>query len=492
MAAAQDKKSRKRSASSDTTCPAGSDACNDTMKPVTKKSRKPEVPQKEEARMTEAGDSQAVSPEDLSPLQVDAPDESLVKTPSKSGSPATVLSGLGAFPSLPTQEEMPENASEIGVENRVSGQSSHERRSAHVLAAEAPTARKTNEELSSEPLPTDATSQEAGKTTQLTQKSSVVLDVTAPTVSSTTRKKKNYAFRCKFSQTVAFKSFFENLGNVLAEVTLEVRKEPGVFSGIIADSMDPSGVTLVHGKISGDVQLNVPMEQAIFCITIKDILDIFPNLHPQHFVELYRIEGSTDVVVHIYEPSLRATNPSIHIQTLDKTIDTLELNDMNYSYYVEVELNAFKNAMKTAKNQIADSIQFLIYEIQKETLEKSIYFVLRYKGVRTSVSFPYESKITLQSDAGGPTHLKAVEQDVAEQGDDASEDGSMLHDQLEELEPKYQGTFLSRYLFQFVKSMERSNITLRLASDKPLIIDYPLGCSNTDGLRFVLAPTAMD
>lgn len=303
------------------------------------------------------------------------------------------------------------------------------------------------------------------------------------------------AFYCKFSQTNAFKSFFENLGNVLTEVSLEIRKEGG-FAGIMADSMDASHVTLVQGKVSGEVKLNVPPEKAIFCVTVKDFLDIFPNVHPQHFIELYRYEGSTDICLRIFEPSMKTTNICIDIQTLDKSIDTLELNEMDYSFYVDVELNSFKNALKTAKNQGAESIQFLIYELEKTSdfregtsPSKTMYFVIRYKGVRTAFSFPYESKVVSSACEEVAIHLKAIDYETEDSPDDSSEEGSSVNERLQDLKPLYQGTFLSRCLINFIKSMERSNLTLRLANEKPLIIDYPLGCSSTDGLRFVLAPT---
>ena len=306
--------------------------------------------------------------------------------------------------------------------------------------------------------------------------------------------KKTYDFKCKFNQTVAFKSFFENLGNILSEVTLEVRCSPE-FSGIVADSISSDCVCLVQGKIAGQVEvMNVPVEQAIFCITVKDVLDIFHNIHPQHFVEIYRVQGSTDVVMHIYEPSLRASNFKYCIQTLDKEVDTIPLNDMTYSYYVEVELNAFKNALKTAKNQSVDCIQLLIYENAPSGLskERSIYFVIKFKGVRTSVSFPYESKILSDASSTGPLHIKAMDKDASGPEEDACEEGVLLHDLLDSMQPAYQGTYQLKNLFSFVKSMERSVITLRLAKDQPLIMDYPLGCSSTDGIRFVTSATAAD
>lgn len=296
-------------------------------------------------------------------------------------------------------------------------------------------------------------------------------------------------FRCKFIQTVAFKSFFENLGNILSEATLEVRSSPE-FSGLITDSLTSDMVCLVQGKIAGQVdQLNVPVEQAIFCITVKDVLDIFHNIHPQHFVEIYREKGSTDIVMHIYEPSLRAANFKYCIQTLDRDVDTLPLDEMTYSYFVEVELNAFKNALKTAKNQSVDSVQLLIYERASSwpagAGERSIYFVIKFKGVRTSVSFPFESKILSDASAKGPVHIKAVDKDASGPEDHACDCGMLLHDLLETMQPVFQESFKLTNLFNFVKSMERTVITLRLLQNRPLIIDYPLGCSSTDHIRFV-------
>ena len=260
---------------------------------------------------------------------------------------------------------------------------------------------------------------------------------------------------------------------------------PGGFKGIVADSMDARGVALVHGKLAGQVELNVP--QATFCITVKNILDIFPNVHPQHFLDIYRLEGSTDITLYIYEPSIRTTTPSIQIKTLARSIETLELNEMDYSYYVEIELAAFRNALKTAKSQKATIIQLCVYEIPRaQGGEKTIFFVVKYTGEQTSSSFPYESRIVTTGSDKGPITIKALEGG----GDSCEEeDGVSMQEKLEEMVPSYQGNFLAEYLYLFVKSMDRFNITLRLKNERNLNVDYQLGCSATDGLRYVLAPT---
>ena len=62
----------------------------------------------------------------------------------------------------------------------------------------------------------------------------------------------------------------------------------------------------------------------------------------------------------------------------------------------------------------------------------------------------------------------------------------------DELTVLYSAQFAVDYLFLFVKGMDRSGITLRLSPGKPLVLDYPLGCSKTDYVRFVLAPKLAD
>jgi len=297
-------------------------------------------------------------------------------------------------------------------------------------------------------------------------------------------------FRCKFSQIVAFKSFFENLGSVLHEVTLQVHCDPNGFSGIVADSMDPRGVALVHGRLTGQVELNVPKEQATFCITVKDVLDLFFNVHPNHFVDIYRLQASTDISVYIYEPSIRTTTPKFQIRTLAKPLDTISLEDMKFSYYVEIELTTFRNALKTAKSQKAIYIQLCVYEIPRTRPgEKTIFFVVKYTSERSTAAIPYQSTIVTQAAQEGPVTIRALDG-----GGDASEeeDGAAMLERLEAMLPAYQGTFQAEYLYLFVKSMDRFNITLRLGHGGPLIVDYPLGCSATDSLRYVLAPTIQE
>jgi DNA-binding MarR family transcriptional regulator len=311
-------------------------------------------------------------------------------------------------------------------------------------------------------------------------------------------------FRLRFSQIAAFKSFFDNLGCVLQEVTLEVKNDAEGFRGLSADSLDSRGIVLVHGSLAARVeQLNVA--DSSFCINIQDIRDVFPNILAQNFVDLYRVKGSTDITLFVFEPGMRTTTPTVRLKTLACDKNSMDLPDMTYSYYVEMDLATFKNALKTAKSQKAHEIKLCIYEDVRvggggdggsgEQLEKTIWFVVKYDGERTSMSFPFESRIML-SRPGEPMIIRAIDAASAAPAPDADVGGSdeNNHDNIEErlaqLEPVYNDRFLAEFLCNFVQKMERNTVTFRMAPSKPLIVEYPLGSSSTDRLRYVLAPLA--
>jgi len=309
-------------------------------------------------------------------------------------------------------------------------------------------------------------------------------------------------FRLRFSQIAAFKSFFDNLGCVLQEVTLEVKNDAEGFRGLSADSLDSRGIVLVHGSLAARVeQLNVA--DSSFCINVQDIRDVFPNILTQNFVDLYRVRGSTDITLFVFEPGMRTTTPTVRLKTLACDRNTMDPPDMTFSFCVQMDLVTFKNALKTAKSQKTQDIKLCIYEEVRfggggdpgEELERTIWFVVKYDGERTAMSFPFECRILL-SRPGEPMIIRTIDAASAAPAPatDAAGSDENLYDNIEErlaqLEPVYNDRFLAEFLCNFVQKMERNTITFRMAPSMPLIVEYPLGSSSTDRLRYVLAPLA--
>lgn len=287
-------------------------------------------------------------------------------------------------------------------------------------------------------------------------------------------------FRLKFNQVVALKSFMEVVSSVLKETEFKVVKSPS-FRGIMVQGIDSSHVALVKGRLGAETELN--LDSASFCITVKNVLDVLTNAHPQHFVDFTRYQGDTDITLRIYEPGVSTTRHVFTIRTLAKEIESLDIQDIGYDYYIEAELTAIKNALKSAKCQKADSITIKICERLGEPEHglRNLWFILEYSSDEMKGHNAFRSTVKMSSD-GGPTTIVAVD-GKADAGEEGEED-----DQDEPMRTLYSGNFTSEFIFNFLRSMERFNVTFRLSNDKPLLLDYALGCSTSDSVRFVLAP----
>jgi hypothetical protein len=177
--------------------------------------------------------------------------------------------------------------------------------------------------------------------------------------------------------------------------------------------------------------------------------------------------------------------PTFKLRTLAKDADRIKLAMMDYKILVEIDLQTFRNAIKTAKDHKTEVVDLRVLTPKQKRGNRTVtFFVIKYASDEVSSVFPYQS----------------VTEDVVQTSEDTmsikvSESIAGDYEALpleEDLELLYSAKFSVDYLFLFVKGMDRSGITLRLAPGKPLILDYPLGCSRTDYIRFVLAPKVID
>lgn len=305
------------------------------------------------------------------------------------------------------------------------------------------------------------------------------------------QKKDLFIWQARFAQCVTFKTFIENISNVLTEGHFSIINNEDGFQGIETDSMDPSRIALVQGRLTASVEGEVSEGNSCFCIKMQNMLTCMRNAHAQHFLDLWRPRDSTDVVLHVYEPDVNTYTPTFKLRTLAKDADSIRLHVMDYKILVEIDLQTFRNAIKTAKDHKTDSVDLRVLTPRvRKSSRVTTFFVIKYESDEVKSVFPYQSVTEVDAAAGdaaplttNPLYIRVSENIAGDYDAIPSE---------EDLEVLYSAKFAVDYLFLFVKGMDRSGITLRLSSDLPLIIDYPLGCSSTDYVRFVLAPKLAD
>lgn len=300
----------------------------------------------------------------------------------------------------------------------------------------------------------------------------------------------------RFAQGSAFKMFVENIISVLVECTFQVVKTPD-FQGLVVESIDATRVCLLQGRLSGQVHTLEPAPQT-FCVKMAPMLSFLRSISPSFFVDLWCPKNSTDVVVKLFEPKIGTHAPSCRIRTLAVPQESCQLEGLVFSIFCEIDLQTFRTTIKTAKDHHADSITISVYkpkryapaEVGARRL-RTHFLVISYSGTDASCEFPYQSttEISDTDDEDGPQIIKATE--AAEREFEALPPKN-------ELDLVYESNFGCESIANFVKTLDRSCLTIRLGSNSPLLLDYPLGSSSCvaakgvkgggDYIRFICAP----
>ena len=277
-------------------------------------------------------------------------------------------------------------------------------------------------------------------------------------------------FHARFSQCITYKNFCEIIGNILKECYFQiVAGGENQFSGLTVESIDAPKVCMVQGRLTADVSISDGDGAKHYCVNMVNIQSCLKNVHPQHFLDIWRDTDGTDLVMHVFEPDVHTYTPTFKIKTLAKENEYFSgIDNLVYPLTVEIETISFRNAVKTAKEHKADHVIIEVSrpKVRRSETHETAFFVLRYNGEEVSSTFPFQSSTEKRGDKWDGV-VRASE-NVGVDFEDLPPES--------ELDIEYKGVFGVEYLCLFVKNMERHTLTLRLANDSPMVLQYPLGC----------------
>lgn len=316
-----------------------------------------------------------------------------------------------------------------------------------------------------------------------------------------------HRWKVTFPQCQMLRAFCNNVGSILTECYFEVvcSEEEEGFSGLSVESIDQGRVCLVQARLSGQVVLGrketgndeattADSDTPGFCVRMTNLTSSLRVGSACHFVDLWQPAKSSDVAFRIYEPDVSTSGShQFTLKTLAKDNTCAGLSGMEYSLFVEIDMETLRGPIRMAKEHKADQICFGVYTPKNKRKSKHnrsgappapllSFFVISYDADEVSAKFPYPSVSEPEALVDGrPTVIRA-------------NDASRL-DLKEGLPPKkdldtiYCDYFGVEHLFHFVQGMEKKELTLRLDTGKPLLLEYPMGgSSRSDYIRFVLAP----
>jgi len=157
----------------------------------------------------------------------------------------------------------------------------------------------------------------------------------------------------------------------------------------------------------------------------------------------------------VYEPEVNTYTPTFKLRTLAKDPDSIHLQVMNYKILVDIDLQTFRNAIKTAKDHKADSVDLKVLSPKgQKGPRRTTFFVVAYESDEVNSLFPYQS-VTETEESTGP-EARCTESESSEKPlcIKASENVAGDYDGLPsegDLDVLYSAKFAVDYLFLFVK-----------------------------------------
>ena len=303
-----------------------------------------------------------------------------------------------------------------------------------------------------------------------------------------------YDFFMILNNCTPFKDLIDLIHPVLEQINFNVierlTKKGQLFRGITINSMDPNQIAMISARLKFDTIVPQKLEvDQNFCISASSFQELIRGIDKGSSIEIKRLKSGNDVIIRGFNANVKNNESIISIPTIDyskEKNEEIRFNTMDYKYLIDIDLNALRSLVKLAQSpQInAKNIEFKIYElVNARAGEKINKLCISYD------SGPNISKMT-KNFFSKTKWGRDTKQTVITTDDYSDEQG--IEDETR-MELVLFEKFTTRYMFMFLKSMERQIINLYITNDKPLVIIYPLnGGEDVGRCNFILAPAVKE
>jgi hypothetical protein len=289
----------------------------------------------------------------------------------------------------------------------------------------------------------------------------------------------------RFVQAVVLRNWIDAVACVLAEAPVEIHKSEA-FSGLSLQHMDATRCCMVQARLCGTVTADGAAEGVVATVTLRLglVLSCLRASRSQDFAELYQPRENTGtVILTTFEPSFTGLSPRFELSTLQADQEPLRLGALNYDHLIELDLTAFRSAVKMAKDHKADALRILL--ARHKTSEATMFFAMSFRGLDIRANYCYnavrlgEDAIEPGAPADSPKVIRAAE---------TTRSTYFTMPPEEELDVLYSASYGLDHLTSFARVLERSTVFLRLRQDQPLVVSVPLGGPGLEYVSFFLAP----
>jgi len=278
-----------------------------------------------------------------------------------------------------------------------------------------------------------------------------------------------------YSVQLHFPHSLRSVVNSVLEIATEIQVEVvcgGLpckprFGGLVVEAI--SDVCMIVAYLSGDVEVDPrsAAERARFLVSAAPLHTCLKGVTPSQQLRVERYAGTSDFEISTREPAPSTASSNFRLATLNKPTDTMRLDDMRFDYAVEFEMPLFRSVIKTAKDLQAERVRLRIIERAGRPS-----FVVSCVGKDASVEHTFDSVEQLPAaDDDGEVEPAAVAP--------APQDRDVV--------VRFDEQFPADKLHVFIKSVDKSTVSMQLAQGKPLLMSYTLGDPDSS-MSFILVP----
>ena len=299
-------------------------------------------------------------------------------------------------------------------------------------------------------------------------------------------------FRLVLYNSNNFKNMVSLIAPVLDECEFRVNSSQK-FRGLSVQSMDKGRVAMIVARLKfDDVQPSNLTAPIGFCVNIKMFATLVGSIKPGGSLEISRARAKPGQPqggpVILRGLTQRSSECNVSAPTINKSVECKSINVLDYKHIITIDLQNLRSLVKIAQSGpiSADDVMFSISECilpgtnGSEDRRVSDFTVSIEDKNGPTISRRFRSITTWNKQKTNTTIVIS----------NVNEDEDQIDDKTLRMEEKFREKFGAKFLHQFLKAMDRANITLYLSPTKPLVINYPLsgGDESHSYVRFVLAP----
>ena len=285
-----------------------------------------------------------------------------------------------------------------------------------------------------------------------------------------------------------FKTFIMIIYRVLSQCPFQLLKSD-TFNGLRVDSMDSSMVCMIKASFECDIESNVDLSKESFAVITDTFSTLLKDVQANHILTLTRFTGSADLTLNSYAPDKENNRSTCTLSIIDEecAANKLRMQDITYTYMVEMDLAKLKNYCKMAQDINSSHMEFKIEEPVKTQSsptqqQQDLFFTIgAYSDVATFHKVHHSTVRSENGNADVQFYINSIPS-----SSDVSEEET-----IEPLEEKYNEIFSTNYLNLVLKSMDRQTVQLYMAKSLPLVVRYNLG-NDQSHIQIILAPRIRD